>query len=238
MAKENGFFKENSGCLIVGCVLFLVLLCGCCGTGTLLYGMSELLDSTEVTEDYDISNVEEVYLEGPMNLNLEESTENSLEVQAASSSIEYIDVDEEGGILYIGYNPDFWMVFNPSITINAELSNVKKITLEGAGTVDYQEIDQKELSVNIIGAGSVDLGGNVKDLDLSIEGAGSVSALELEADEAEVVISGAGSVELSVAQKLKGTINGSGSISYATDNDELEVEKEVNGLGTIQKKGE
>lgn len=92
------------------------------------------------------------------------------------------------------------------------LDNLELI-IAGSGNMDF-DLDSKNLRLVISGSGNFDLSGQSETLDIVVAGSGNIRAFDLETDRAEFQMAGSGGAKLSVANYLKATITGSGSVIY------------------------
>ncbi len=110
-------------------------------------------------------------------------------------------------------------------------SDQLSINLSGAGAIDL-EVDVMTLKTNLTGAGVMSLSGEADHLETHISGAGGLRAFELNADNAEINVSGLGGVEIFANEKLVITITGLGGVIY-TGNPKV-IEKRITGFGKIK----
>jgi hypothetical protein len=110
-----------------------------------------------------------------------------------------------------------------------------KLTISGAGNVRLDQLQARQLTFGISGAGDGQLGGRVDDLALQISGKGKVVADRLQAQRARVNVSGLGNVVLWVTDDLSAHISGIGSVDYFGN---PSVQRSVSGMGSISGKGD
>ena len=85
-------------------------------------------------------------------------------------------------------------------------------TLNGAGRLLLENIDQNHLGVHVRGFGDVRATGRADDLDLSISGAGNADFGKLTVRTSKVSISGAGRADLDARDSADVSISGAGEI--------------------------
>jgi hypothetical protein len=110
-----------------------------------------------------------------------------------------------------------------------------KLSISGAGLARLDQLQAKQLSFVISGAGDGQLGGQVDELALQISGKGKVVADRLQAQRARVSVSGIGNVVLWVTDDLSAHISGIGSVDYFG---KPNVQRSVSGMGSISAKGD
>jgi hypothetical protein len=110
-----------------------------------------------------------------------------------------------------------------------------KLSISGAGQARLDQLQARQLSFVISGAGDGQLGGQVDELALQISGKGKVVADRLQAQRARVSVSGIGNVVLWVKDDLSAHISGIGSVDYFGNPN---VQRSVSGMGSISAKGD
>lgn len=110
-----------------------------------------------------------------------------------------------------------------------------KLSISGAGIARLDQLQARQLTFGISGAGDGQLGGRVDELALQISGKGKVMADRLQARSARVSVSGIGNVVLWVTDDLSAHISGIGSVDYFGH---PSVQRSVSGMGTISAKGD
>jgi len=117
-------------------------------------------------------------------------------------------------------------IVHEDILVADELS----VNLSGAGAIDL-EIETSSVKVNLSGAGVIKLSGKTDRQETHITGAGGLDAMELISNACNINLSGLGGAEVYAVEKLEATITGIGGIIYG-GNPKL-IERQVTGLGKI-----
>lgn len=91
-----------------------------------------------------------------------------------------------------------------------------ELSVSGSGFIELDELSCDRMEVSISGSGRLALAGKqaLDAMDISISGSGNVHSEDLEAEELSVSVSGSGNCYVSVSQKLRARISGSGSVYY------------------------
>ena len=87
------------------------------------------------------------------------------------------------------------------------------VVIRGAGS-SKAELDVKNLSAEISGAGNFKLSGIADTADLSLSGAGELDALSLRVRDATVSLSGAGTLKVNSSEILRIDASGAGTVEY------------------------
>lgn len=110
-----------------------------------------------------------------------------------------------------------------------------KLSISGAGVVRLDQLQARQLTFGISGAGEGQFGGRVDEMAVQISGKGKVVADRLQAQKARVGVSGIGNVVLWVTDDLSAHVSGIGSVDYFGS---PQVQRSVSGMGSISAKGE
>ena len=108
---------------------------------------------------------------------------------------------------------------------------VRSISVEGGGHVRAQELHHEQLSVQISGAGLVDLAGQVERLDLRVTGSAAVAAAGLNASDVTVTLLGTGRADVAASSTLSVDLDGIGTVRYRGS---PRVMKHISGLGRVE----
>lgn len=111
------------------------------------------------------------------------------------------------------------------------VTSLQEIDLPSTGAAAVTKLDGPTLSVKLSGTGSIQLSGQVGDLNISASGTGACDASQLTAKTATVVLSGTGSVRVNATDTLDAKLTGTGSIRYLGS---PKVTQSVFGTGSIQ----
>ena len=132
------------------------------------------------------------------------------------------------------YAPCEYIRVEGDYEIDVDATGVPRFGLEIAGAVDgkISNLAVEKTVLVVDGATSLALSGTSDTLSCKLNGAGTVDAKELSAKEAKLTINGAGTINATAIDALDAQINGTGTITYYGDPDD--IYRQVNGLGTIR----
>ena len=116
--------------------------------------------------------------------------------------------------------------------VEVTLPNVSRLSLSGAGNVIYHDIEREELSVDVSGAGTINVAGTVTRLEADVSGAGDIEAYSLRAAHGRLSVSGAGNIKATSEQSVVARVSGVGNIKI--NGDPPERDADVSGLGKIK----
>lgn len=106
-----------------------------------------------------------------------------------------------------------------------------KMDHTGIGLLTINDLQCRELAVNLGGLGEIRLEGEVQSQLVALSGGGSYHAVNLRSQEADITLTGAGSAKVWVETKLKASVSGAGNIIYQGD---PQVEQSISGLGGVK----
>ncbi|BBN90574.1 MULTISPECIES: GIN domain-containing protein [Rhodocyclales] len=147
----------------------------------------------------------------------------------------------EGGSIHIGRN--FGKVIGNGgsmeqrtgplgFRVEVTLPNVASLRISGAGNVTYRDIDQDELSLDVSGAGTIEVTGKVNRLEADVSGAGDIAAYLLSATHGRLRVSGAGNIKATATESVVARVSGVGKIKIAGNPPQRDTD--VSGMGKIK----
>ncbi len=231
-----------SGVLLLGSFLFFS---GCDLIGNYERGSGNIITTTHQTGSFD-----RITLGGNFEVILRKGTSEAVIITTDENFMPLIDINVENGELEIttskklistkkskieieyNYIKDI-RVAGSTLLNNTDVLEADQLTLnlDGAGVIDLQ-LKVSELEARLSGAGLVKFRGYAADADIGLSGAGSLEAFDLETSNCKVNVSGVGSAKINVKGELDATIAGVGGIQYTGHPEK--VHKNVTGVGTIR----
>jgi hypothetical protein len=210
------------------------------------------------TETRQVSGFDEVQLDGAGRLVITQSETESLEIQAEDNILPELTADVSGGILVLGYQEKFWqktVIPTKEIQYTLTVTDLRKLTFNGAGVLEMDALDTSSLeivingagqvkignliadslSVQISGTGNVELAGEVTNQSINIDGAGNVRAGDLRTSITHIKVNGLGNSTVWATETLTVAINGGGSLNYYGSPN---VNQDIHGAGDINNLGE
>jgi hypothetical protein len=206
------------------------------------------------TSERNVSDFKNVDVSGAVELYVAQGETKPVKIEADENLLQYIEVEQRGDRLVVKSKDGFNLqpsrkikiyVTSPlynSIDVSgasningvSKIINTEKLSLDVSGAGDINmDIDAPSISADISGAGSVNLKGSTKTFDLGLSGAGKAHCYELLSETTKVDISGAGEADVFASVKLDAQVSGAGSIRYkggATN-----VAQQVSGAGSVKK---
>lgn len=166
----------------------------------------------------------------PSTRNLEVSGSGIITAEGIDNDTVTLAVTGSGDVIAAGraVNVEAEVTGSGSVDASALAVSRGTVTITGSGEA-IMDISS-ELTVEVIGSGTVTATGTAEIVEIDISGSGDVQGRRMTANEAQIVISGAGDVELGVRDVLDVRITGSGDVIYYG---EPSVDVENQGIGTV-----
>ncbi len=200
------------------------------------WGKSEKIkgNGNVVTVKRSTNNYRGIAAGGSFDVILIKGTEGNLTIEGEENIIPYIETEINNGILKIKYKKNTNIRTTKRLTVTVPFKDIESVALGGSGNVISKEviksnnfnvslggsgninlkINSDAVNTNIGGSGNIDLKGNTNELQCAIAGSGSIKAYDLTTDEISATIAGSGSIKITVKNKIKAKLVGSGSIYY------------------------
>lgn len=209
--------------LIISLVAFIVSGCGFWG----VRGNGRVKDQSRNIMEFD-----KIDAGGAFTLKVKVGPSPSLKITAEENLISYIRTNVKGNTLVIDTKKNI----SPRKEIYIEITtpSLKSVDASGANNITVYGINGSDFEVDVSGAGSVNLSGEVDRFRADLSGAGSINAKDLKAKDVRVSVSGAASADVYAKDYLDASVSGVGSISYYGD--PAKTRTDVSGVGSISRK--
>lgn len=231
-------------------LLMASILVSCSGTVDVIKGSGKI-----TTEEKEVSPFTKIVLDGVGLLELATGDKDSLTIETDDNLQHYVHVKVEGETLHLGLTDNVTLSPSKVITYRVTAKMLNSLDVSGAATVTaVKPLKVNNLSVNLSGAGKIDLNVEANDLSISLSGSGNLSAkgstsqlfinvsgagqfkgFDLAAKTAEVSLSGVGNAEINASDRLDATISGVGSVLYKGT---PALHQKVTGVGALRHVGE
>jgi len=202
-----------------------------------------------VSQTRAVSGFDEVSVSGPGELNVSQSSEESLVIETEDNLLPLIKSEVSGGHLRIGprdvnVRPTKGIRYQLKLknlnalalsgSIHADLGRIKTenltLRISGSGGTEATQLEARQLSVHISGSGRTEMAGRVERQEIRITGSGRHHASELKSNQATAEISGSGRARIKVKDTLEAKIRGSGGVEYYGS---PRVTRSVSGSGHV-----
>jgi len=188
-----------------------------------------------VTETRPVAQFERLEVSDSVDVQVVPGDGSEVRVHAGRDVLERVRTESGGGVLRIGLK-DRGIVIGPDplgdVTVQLPVSELARVTVEGAGDVRMSGLKGDALVIEVEGAGEIEAAGRVDRLTASIEGAGDADLLGLSVRTADVTVEGAGDASLNVSEALDVKVEGAGDVTYRGD---PAVSSSIEGAGDLRR---
>ncbi len=186
-----------------------------------------------VSETREVSGFDGVTVTGAGNVVIDQTGAESLTITTDDNLLQYITTEVRDGQLVIEFKRG--VLFDPvkELTFKVGAKNLNSVQVDGAATVQGQNIATEKLSVRLNGAGVITLSGTATEQNVVLDGVGAYNGAGLISRRAQVTDNGAGTAVVRVSDRLEASVNGLGSIEYIGN---PQVTQQVSGIGTVRQR--
>ena len=207
------------------------------------------------TETRNVSDYTSLACGGPMKVEIEYGTSNTIQLEGDENILPYIETFVKDGELNIkvkehtSVKPEVPLKVHVSMTTinglaqsgsgeikgtgNFTSSEATNVAMSGSGVINLNFGKFMGMSISMSGSGSVKMEGEVHDdLDVSQSGSGNIDCEHVMSQNVNARISGSGSLRVNASKMLDAQISGSGHVYYSGN---ASVSTKVSGSGKVEK---
>jgi len=197
-------------------------------------------DGNSKKESRQVSDFTSLFSRGPMDVQINYGTSNSITVQADENLLQYIETSVENGKLVIQPKKNMNLKSRSKIIVYVSMTKINTLQLSGSGNINGSGAFEndgktnmmvsgsgnininsgnfKQLGLFVSGSGNIDLkGGSANDLEVAVSGSGNIDCSNVRTENAEVKISGSGNARVNASKSITANISGSGNVFYKGD---------------------
>lgn len=225
------------------------LIAGCAQTPAVPAG-TVVGSGKVINETRDVTGFTAVAFSAPGYLTITQGDADSLNIQADDNVLSSITTEVVDGVLDIGLAANTNLKSDSMIQYTLVVKDLSSLENMGAGyilvnglkTTDFNfkssnagsakltGIEATALTIELTGAGSMDISGTADSLALTNSSATVFNGKDLAVNSAVVTVSGAGETTVNAAKTLDATLTSSGNLLYAGT---PEITQKVTGSGTL-----
>jgi hypothetical protein len=201
--------------------LLLVALAGCGG-------------GDRIIETREVAAFDRLEING-VDVKVVEGDGRHVRVYAGENVIDRVETESSGGLLQINVRDRGIVIGSDPLgdaQVEVTAAALEAVQVEGSGDVLLDDLDARELELDLEGAADLEATGTVDDLTATIQGAGDADLSQLTVRTATVEAQGAADVALNVSEQLDVTVQGAGDVTYRGD---PQVRSEVEGAGDLRR---
>jgi hypothetical protein len=189
-------------------------------------------DGDLLTESRTIDDFEKVDISGNFDVEIEVGQPIKLVVIAENNLQEYIKTRVKRNTLLISTSKNLKPTDDLRIQISTPYLN--GIECSGVNDVFAQGIDTDNFSIDLSGAGSIEIKGNTKKLKIDVSGAADLQAEELITEFIKIDVSGAANASVYASKSCVADVSGAGFIELYGD--AKDVNMDISGAGSLKRK--
>lgn len=214
--------------LLLLLVLSATVLVGCRDWGI----MGVRGNGKVVTENREINDFTEIELSGAYSVEIRVGKSPSMVISGEQNLLKYIRTRYDGDKLIIDTKKNI----SPRKEIKIKITVPELYYLDASGACDIyaENISSDNFTLDLSGAGSIELNGRVEKFKVELSGASSLEAKNLKAKRVIISLSGAGSADIYASEYLDAEVSGVGSVTYYGN--PRDIRKDVSGIGSISKR--
>lgn len=207
----------------------------------------------KASQQRSVSNFTGVEASGPFDVLITQGDGFSVKVEGDQNLLEYVDIYEKNGTLYIDSRDRYQLDPRVGMTIFVTAPLYNHLEVAGSGSIRSQtklhnaselnvhvggsgaivvDVDAPRINTHVAGSGNIRAKGTTKNFSAEIAGSGEIHAFDLLSENSKVEIAGSGDVELFASKTLDVSIAGSGDVQYKGG---ASVKQSVAGSGDIRK---
>lgn len=172
--------------------------------------------------------------QGAINMVVEAGKAQSFVIRGDDKYIAGIETRVVDGTLMITFpkNKKNNLEISSDAKILVSLPALRAFHVEGAGSVELNNLAGDSVDIGFQGAGRLAAKGRVKVLKLNAQGVGDVDTRALLAERANVTFEGIGAVKVYASERLDAVVQGMGSLNYYGN--PRVINKTVEGIGSVK----
>jgi hypothetical protein len=230
----------------IGTCLLAVLATGCNFNGS--FGPQLKGSGVAKTEERAVDGFSRIEVEGAVELEVTVGPATSVVVTADDNILPHVVTQSSGDRLRIAVDASYSTSLG--VKVKATTPNLAMLRASGASTCTLTDVAAEQFELELSGASTCELAGNVGRLDATVSGASNatfvgeadelsidcsgasrVDALEMPTDRVTATAAGASTVQVEALEKIIVDASGASTIRYRGD--PREFEETANGASTI-----
>ncbi|WP_168208712.1 head GIN domain-containing protein [Chitinophaga sp. XS-30] len=206
-----------------------------------------------VTEERAVGRFEDITLEGPLQVHLEQDQRVPVVIEAEDNVMRFVETFVNGTTLHVKIRNNVNLKSFRPINVYVQNDEFRRIIFSGSGSLTANDtitstlfsyeingsadarlkLDANEVELIVNGSGDMEVEGRAGDYRAEINGSGDINAIGLQVENARIRISGSGEQRIWVLDLLDARITGSGNIRYKETPGT--VNTSINGSGKVIK---
>ena len=182
-------------------------------------------------ERREVAGFDSVSTDGAFEIEIVCQKDQSLELEGDDNILPLVSTEVSNNVLRVK-NKSSYSVDKP-IVLKISIPNLRRISTNGAGSIQVTGLKNDELQIESNGAPSIRASGETKSLSIDVNGAGKIDTHKLRAAKVLVDSKGVSKVEVNAGEQLDVTVSGPSTVIYQGS---PTVRQTINGPGSVRKK--
>lgn len=189
-------------------------------------------DGNLTSEERSVDNFTRVDVSGNFNVEISVGEDLYLKVNTDKNLLKHIITKVKRNTLYIYSHENLKPRNEMEIVIS--VPKLEEIECSGMNDIFAAGIETDEFSIDLSGAGSIELEGKTKKFKVDVSGAADLEANNFIADDILIDVSGAANAEIFANKSVNADVSGAGNIELYGD--AQDVNMDVSGAGSLVRK--
>ena len=184
-----------------------------------------------VNEEREISQFNKIDVSGRFDVDIEVGKSVSLVITAEDNLLKYIKTKVRNNTLIISTKENLHP--RDDLVLKITTPKLNEIDCSGANDLTIDNVKSDKFSIDLSGAGSIEINGKAKKFYIDISGAADLDASEFIVEDVKIDISGAASADVYASKSLDAEVSGASSIKlYGNAED---VKTDISGIGSFSR---
>lgn len=181
-----------------------------------------------------VSNLADLDMSGPVNVEVRVGPEASLQVEADANLLPLVRTEANGGALRVRIDGN--VRTSHAIRVIYTVPQLSQIRATGSGRLTVTELNGGALTLTKMGSGSSQLSGRVGNLNMELTGSGDVDASALHSGNANLSLTGSGGITLGhvKGELLNVKVRGSGDVHASGSASQLNARVTGSGAAALK----
>lgn len=172
----------------------------------------------EVKAERDHTDFTKIRIKGAFELKLEAGKDFSVLVEGDEDDVARVESYVRNGKLVLDNaddddDDDGIRINSDSVTITITMPTLEEFEVLGAVDAEMKGLNSDTLTVELKGAGAIEMEGTCGSMELELKGAGEVDAEDLKCSDVEVDVKGVGEAKVFASESVDADVSGIGSIT-------------------------
>lgn len=183
-----------------------------------------------ISEERQVSGFNRVQMNLTADLNLIQSDQEGLTIEADDNLMPFIQSTVQNGSLVIDFPNRASMSPSRTIQLTVRFKTLTAVDVLGSSTVTADDLNLNALAIGFKGSGSTRMAGRVVNQTITIDGMAFVNNFSLDSTTVSVNIAGSGTVDVKASRSLDVQVAGQGTIRYLGS---PSITRNITGSATI-----